>query len=275
MSKIKTLIKDWVPPAVVRALQNKHANRIRFEGNFATWEEASALCSGYAAEPILAKVLDSTLKVKRGDAAFERDSVLFDQVEYSWPVTAALMWAAAQNEGKLNVLDFGGALGSSYFQNRAFLSGLSAVSWSVVEQPHYVSAGLQHIQNNELNFYSSIEACLEEHAPTAVLLSSALQYLPDVDNVCECLRKINAKVILIDRTPFNDMDKNSLCIQHVPDSIYKASYPMWIFSYNRMLDNFKGWRLVARFKCPEGVMISDNGERIEFFGLILIRINDK
>ena len=73
------------------------------------------------AQDILDKVLAATLKVKQGQAVFERDSVLFDEIEYSWPLLAGLMWAAASNGGKLNVLDFGGALGSSYYQNRKFL----------------------------------------------------------------------------------------------------------------------------------------------------------
>ncbi len=124
MNALRALARDWFPPAVVRLIRRGRGPQqdggLRFEGDFATWEEASAQCAGYDAEDILAKVLAATLKVKSGEAACERDSVLFDDIEYAWPVLAGLMWAAARNGGKLNVLDFGGALGSSYFQNRKF-----------------------------------------------------------------------------------------------------------------------------------------------------------
>lgn len=44
-------------------------------------------------------MLEATLKVKRGEAVFERDSVLFDEIQYSWPVTAALI-----RNGRLHLL---------------------------------------------------------------------------------------------------------------------------------------------------------------------------
>jgi putative methyltransferase (TIGR04325 family) len=88
-------------------------NNTSFEGSYNTWQEADAHCNGYDNMDILEKVLFATLKVKNGEAVYERDSVIFDQIEYSWPVLTGLMWAAAQNSGCLKVLDFGGSLGSS------------------------------------------------------------------------------------------------------------------------------------------------------------------
>ena len=80
-------------------MRQMRSDRIVFEGNYASWEDATAKCDGYDAEHILTRVLESTLKVKSGDAIFERDSVLFDEIEYSWPLLAGLMWAAARNGG--------------------------------------------------------------------------------------------------------------------------------------------------------------------------------
>ena len=59
---------------------------------------------------ILGKVLEATLKVKNGEAVYERDLVLFDHIEFYWPVLSGLMWVAARNNGRLNVLDYGGTL---------------------------------------------------------------------------------------------------------------------------------------------------------------------
>jgi putative methyltransferase (TIGR04325 family) len=65
-------------------------------------------------------VLEAPLKVRCGEAVFGRNSVLFDEIQYSWPVTAALMWAAARNNRNPHIIDFGGSLGNSYFQDKIF-----------------------------------------------------------------------------------------------------------------------------------------------------------
>lgn len=270
---IRTIAKDWLPPAVVRALRHRRNGGIRFQGNYATWEAAAAQCTGYDAEPILAKVLEAALKVKRGEAAYERDSVLFDEIEYAWPVTAALMWAAAQNAGRLDVLDFGGALGSSYFQNRAFLVNLPHVRWSVIEQAHYVQAGREHIQDDTLRFYSSIDGCLADNKPNVVLLSGVLQYLPVVDGVFKQINDSDATTIIIDRTPFNNEQCNKICIQTVPKSIYKASYPMTIFCLKNFFMDMIDWDIVARIRSPEGSLITESCLALNFQGFILRRKN--
>ena len=112
-----------------------------FTGNYATWDEAKKNCLGYDAPNILEKVKASLLKVKNGEAVYERDSVLFDHVEYSYPLLISLLYIATASENKLRLLDFGGSLGSSYYQNRNFLNRLELLEWSIVEQNHFVKCG--------------------------------------------------------------------------------------------------------------------------------------
>ena len=117
MRNPRSAVRDWIPPIVLRV-----ASRLRksqgFFGDYPTWGEAMRASSGYDAAHILEKVKGALLKVKRGQAIYERDSVLFDRIEYSWPLLTGLLWVASLNENRLSVLDFGGSLGSSYFQNR-------------------------------------------------------------------------------------------------------------------------------------------------------------
>ena len=236
MTALKTIALDWLPPAFVRWLRQKRGGGIRFEGDYQNWADAASRCTGYDAEGILAKVLDATLKVKRGEAAFERDSVLFNEVEYAWPVLAGLMWAAARNGGRLNVLDFGGALGSSYFQNRKFLQTLPDVRWNVVEQAHYVKAGEVNLQEEQLRFYKTIENCLISNQPNVVLLSSVLQYLPEPAQWIQKIKMLGADVIIVDRTIINFTEVDRLYIQHVPATIYPANYPCHTLSERRLIN---------------------------------------
>jgi putative methyltransferase (TIGR04325 family) len=220
------IARDWMPPALLRVLRKmRREGRVTFEGPFATWDEAMRMSSGYDSQQILDKVLAATVKVKNGQAAYERDSVLFDEVQYAWPAVAGLMWAAAQDSGRLSVLDFGGSLGSSYFQNRQLLKDIKDVRWSIIEQAHFVKAGKQHLQDEQLRFYEAIDECVKAEKPNVVLLSSALQYVEKPYEILESLSEIGAILFIVDRTPFWSENTESLVIQQVPPRIYPASYP--------------------------------------------------
>lgn len=274
MSTLKTVSREWLPPALVRWIRQACGNGIRFEGDFATWEDASAHCTGYDNDEILAKVLASTLKVKAGGAAFERDSVLFDEIEYAWPVLTGMMWVAARSGGRLDVLDFGGALGSSYFQSRTFLKALPDVRWSVVEQPHYVDAGREHIQDEQLRFYKTIEECISESRPNVILLSSVLQYLPDPDSLLLHLMGVGSDTIIFDRTIVNNSPSGRIYVQHVPASIYSASYPCWSLSESSLLASLgKNYQILSSFSSLNFPALSFIES--EFKGYILTRASYK
>jgi putative methyltransferase (TIGR04325 family) len=264
---------DIMPPPMARSVYALRRNSIRFEGPFESWAAASAQCTGYAAEDILSRVLEATLKVKRGEAAFERDSVLFDEIDYPWPVTAGLMWAAARSNGTLDVLDFGGSLGSSYFQHARLLSALADVRWNVVEQPHFTRAGRAELQDKRLRFYNSIAECLDASNPNVVLISSVLQYLPDPEPVIAELRAVGAPLIIVDKTVVNTSAHQSVYLQHVPASIYRASYPCRSLSESRLIASFSPtYRLECAFDsadAPPLVQIES-----QFKGFLFIKTDE-
>jgi putative methyltransferase (TIGR04325 family) len=267
------MAKDWLPPVLARQLRrfSRVGGGITFEGPFATWDEAAKHSSGYDGAQILAKVLVAMLKVKHGEAVFERDSVLFDKIQYAWPVTAGLLWAAARDGGRLSVLDFGGSLGSSYFQNRKFLEGLPSVSWSIVEQAHFVQAGRQHIQDERLVFYPTIAECVAAEKPNVILLSSVLQYLPDPYAVLDELVGSGIEIILVDRTSFHDGEDDFVAVQKVGEAIYRASYPLWIFSKNNFMNHSsESFELVTEWLSPEE-FVGFSSVRFSFNGLVMQR----
>ena len=272
MSTFKFLVREWLPPAIIRIIKQLRGSEIVFEGRFITWVEAASKCSGYDSVNILEKVLAATLEVKHGRAVFERDSVLFDEAEYDWPVVAGLMWAAAQSGGNLSVLDFGGALGSSYFQNRTLLVHLQTLRWSVIEQEHYVLAGRNHIQDDPLRFYTSIDECLLDNIPNLILLSSVLQYLPDVERIIEDICMIGAQTILIDKTIVNHSQQNSIHVQRVPTTIYEASYPCQSLSEKKLVEAFSSnYQLVSQFPSLEFSALDDIDSK--FNGYIFTKVH--
>jgi len=144
MMSFKRIVKEFIPPILFRAGQKLYSPKAAvFEGDYSSWQAALDAAEGYDAPSILKKVREAALKVKCGDSVFERDSVCFDYEAYRWAPLACLLRVAAENGGILRVLDFGGALGSFYFQHRKHFQNLKYIRWAVVEQAHFVTCGLK------------------------------------------------------------------------------------------------------------------------------------
>lgn len=245
-------LNAWLPPVLLQLYRRCRGASLRFEGNYNSWSEAQAKASGYDVQLILDRVACAVNKVITGEAVCERDSVLFDTPQVPLQMLAGIFHAANTQEGRLNVLDFGGSLGSSYFQCRNFLTGLS-VSWHVVEQANFVERGREYFEVPPLKFFYTIEESAKVAKPDVILFSSVLQYLAEPYAILQSADDIGAQYIIIDRTPFANIGNDHLCIQHVPKAIYPASYPSWIFDElgfrKRLMKNFT---LLADFDTDDG-----------------------
>jgi len=227
-----------------------------WHGNYSSWELAKSKCTGYDEEQILDRVLENALKVKNGEIPFERDSVPFDRKVYSFPVLSALMWIAVQNQNKLNIIDFGGSLGTSYYQNINFLETLTDVNWCVIEQPQFVSAGLKHFKDKNLHFFTALDDCQEKYEINAILLSSVIQYIEKPYDLLEDIISRNFEYIIIDRTLFLEKDEGRLTIQKVPKRIYNASYCCWFLSESKFLSVLLSkYQLIYDFEITERINI--------------------
>lgn len=271
MRAIKTFARDWLPPVIIRWLRcarHNQSNTLSFEGDFATWAEANGYCSGYDADEIFQRVRDSALKVKRGEAVFERDSVCFYHEEYRWEVLACLALGAAQCDGRLSVLDFGGALGSFYSQHKKFLQELKEIHWGVVEQKHLVECGRNEFEDGSLRFYLTIDECVKNVPVNVIFLSSVLQYLENPYDVLTKLGEQNANYIIVDRTPFIGAELDKIVIHRVPGKIFPATLPMRIFSETVFESEMNqiGYTRLTNFPCAEGMI----GE-IKFNGFLYKR----
>ena len=254
MKSINKIISGITPPVVVKFYENL-SRKTGFFGNYSTWEDARRASKGYDSEIILYKVKDALLKVKKGEAVYERDSVLFDKVQYSWPLLAALLLIASRNGNKLNLVDFGGSLGSSYFQNRILLAHLRDLKWNIVEQNKFVECGKQYFEDDHLKFYYTLDECLKEQRCDAILLSSVLQYLEKpYDLLGEILSK-RFTYIIFDRTYFLEIGNDRITVQKVSPKIYSASYPAWFFNRDKFLSFLgKEYELLSEFEALSGTI---------------------
>lgn len=267
-TSVKSWIKAWCPPVLLRLRQERGA--VRYDGDFGDWKSAERMSSGYQAAGILEKVAEATRQVLAGKAVFERDSHLFFQEEPNYPLAACLLHAAARNAGRLRIVDFGGALGSVFFQNRRLLEGLKELSWNIVEQPHFVECGRQLPVPDCLRFHCDFQKTLSEIAPDVVLFSSVLQYLPDPWDVLEKAAASGAEFLLIDRTPLlTGTDRCRFAVQTVPAVLYAAQYPIQFIGEKRLLEFLQeNFELVTRFESyPVTIRLKKEREPIHYHGL--------
>ena len=223
-----------VPPAIFDFL--KPSLKYGWYGNYSSWNEAKGKCNGYESDAIFNKIKDAVQCVKNGKAKYERDSVLFYKEGYNWKVLACLMFIATKQNGILHVTDFGGSLGSFFYQHRKLFTALNDLKWGVVEQSHFVKYGRQELK--ELDFYYSVEESLQNQKPQVLFLSSVLQYLDKPFEVLKQLIGLNFEYIIIDRTAFTSNDNHELSVQRVDPKIYSASYPAWFFNEEKFLNIF-------------------------------------
>lgn len=247
-SGIGSRLKPFVPPFLLDAIRHLRRPVINFEGSYRSWNEAAAAATGYDSQEILDRVAAATRKVEQGKAMFERDSVVFNEIEYSWPVLACLLRVAA-SQRSLRVMDFGGALGSSWRQNRRFLADLPfPVVWSVVEQDAFVELGRAEFATDSLRFSKTIEEASHDGIDVA-LFSSSLCYLAEP---CQFLRELAAgpaKYLIVDRLPILSGTRDKITLQSVGEPIYTASYPIRLFGEDNLSSLFEGWQLVERWDC--------------------------
>lgn len=218
-------------------------------GHYRSWEEAAGVSGGYDQQHILDKTRQALLSVRNNEAVYERDSVLFTQNEYPYPLLTFLLSAAQQNRRPLNVLDFGGSLGSTYFQVKEFLSPGICAGWNIVEQHHYIDCGKKFFEDDTLKFYYSIPDCIRSGQIDFVVLSSVVQYLPDPHQFLDEIVSYGFDTILVDRTAFVKQGPDRLTVQRVWPSVYEASYPAWFFEQDGFAAHFsKDYILRASFE---------------------------
>jgi putative methyltransferase (TIGR04325 family) len=218
-------------------------------GDYSSWDEALAASTGYYLPEFVERTRQAALKVKNGEAVYERDSVIFGEVQQSFPLLAGLLRAAVENRGCLTVFDFGGGFGTSYYQCRRFLGPVGPLRWLIVDQPSHFEHGRREFQTDELRFFRTIEDVFLEHCPDVLLLSGVLPCVPSPYTLLSTMLAHAIRYLIVDRTFFLGRGVDRLTVQHGPAEIYPGSYPAWFLSESRLLHTVSssGYDLLTSF----------------------------
>lgn len=258
---------------VKKLLLNKNKEeKYGWSGNYSSWNEVNKLCKGYDDSLIFEKVKSASLAVKNGEALFERDSVLFYEDDYSEDFLKIIEELKKQNN-ELNILDFGGALGSLYFQYKPKFGGFNKISWNIIEQGHFVDFGKREIENNELKFYHTISECLANNAKIdMVILSSVISYFEKPYDLLKEIMSFKFKYLLIDKNIFCKHHDDILTLQIVPPSIYTASYPCWVLNENKLIKFVSEYYQLQSEYAPYGDLEVVIDDKTAYFKALLFKL---
>lgn len=259
----------FIPPIFITIFEN--IKKVGWHGNYKTWQNAKLNSKGYDAPEIIDIIKNSSLKVKNNEAEFERDGFLFYKPDYNYPILASLQFIALQKNKILNIADFGGALGSVYFQNRKIFSCFKKINWNIIEQQIFVDSGNQIFKDENLKFFNNFDDCKNNSNIDVILFSSVLQYLEKPFEIIADVIKSSPEFILIDRTGFIKQPTHRITVQVVPEYIYSASYPCWFFNEQLFLQYFDNkYNIVFEFFNNDYT----NLKKCYFKGFLLQKKND-
>lgn len=263
-----------IPEIFKKYLRDYKSNRVNWcSGPYDNWKDATKNSRGYDQNNILEKVYNSSKLVKLGLIPYERDSVLFKEVKYNNNIVD-IFNKINFTQNKLSILDFGGALGSSYFQNRDILKNKFNFKWGIVEQENYVKLGIEEFSDEILSFFYNISDCVKTLAPNVALFGSSIQYLEDPHKIIDEITHSNdIKYLIFDRTPFELNKDDTIVVQNVPKKIYEANYPMRIFSIDKFINKLSfNWTVIEIIDDLYDDVIYYNKRRIKHKSIIFKKI---
>lgn len=139
----------------------------------------------------------------------------------------------------MSVLDFGGSLGSVYFQYKHILKFFKKVQWNIVEQKKIVKYGKKFFEDGILKFFYDLnEYEIYFDTTNLILLSGVIQYLEHPYKLLSNLMNKKVKYIVIDRIPLTNKD-DKITIQH--NYFEKSSYPVWLLNQKKLI-NFLNYK---------------------------------
>jgi putative methyltransferase (TIGR04325 family) len=206
-----------------------------FTGPLASWADALRQSDGWDAPAITRKTLEVSRQVRDGTIAFQQDTIAHESVRYSATVLAFLLLATSGRTGRCEIIDFGGSLGTHYYQNRKILAQItgSTVGWNIVERPDIAALGREHFREPGLTFFASLaeaKAALSA-PPAAFLFSGSLQCLEEPFRALDDAVALGARVLAFDRLLVSPGERHEIYLQRPnPQRYYRATYPAWCFA---------------------------------------------
>ena len=226
---------------ILYSLSLSRNKSIRLKSIFFTYSDALNYSDGYDNPKIAETLRSNAHHMLNTPKAYVRDGIVFNCGKYSYALLGAIY--AEDKKHDINVLDFGGNLGSLYYQHLEYLRrGIN--KWIVIEQSYLIEITKEFKFDDKLVYYPVLDYVKDYHFDL-IILSSVLPYLEDPYDILNDLLAFHADFVFIDRTYFCDFKAwDFVMIQENLNT--GINYPVWIFNKLKMIQYFelKGYHLV-------------------------------
>lgn len=250
-------IKYVLPPFLIDILNKILLREISIKGKFRTWKDAEKKTTGYENGNIINKVITSFEKVQKNlDLYYERDGYIFKKPDFDYELLFYINYLFSKNQ-KINIIDYGGGLGSKFFQNIEVFKKFKNMKWHIVEQINYRNYARKKINVKNLFFYENLDEVFKKKIiPDMAIFSSSINYLPKPYQILQKLiNRKSLKSFIFLKTAFHD-DIDTIKIQKVPKNIYDASYPIRIFNKKKFEKFFLKKNFFLKFENNLHIKIS-------------------
>jgi putative methyltransferase (TIGR04325 family) len=285
MKRLREDFKLFIPPIVligarrVRALfQGQQLSA--FEGPYSSWQGAMAASDdGWDSIDVLEKTLDLSLKMRDGLIEFQQDLIEYNRIIYSETILAFLAMASGMHGNSIEIVDFGGSLGTNFTQNKKILRHLiddGKCKWNVVERPPTVKIGRNYFEDKSLQFFVSLDELMARngYVPTSFLFSGSTQCIEQPFVLLDEIIDRGANLIAFDRLFVSPNAQHEIFIQHHMGT----TYPTWCFSRNLFVETIesKGLSFVEEFSRPPTAQLDyHRGPDRPFYWVGMIFARDK
>lgn len=246
-----------------------------FFGNYKSWDDAIESAKrikpdvGYSSDIVFESAKKEYERLRNRNSS---QKVVNEDSEFFECISAILY--VLQYLDKINLLDFGGALGKSYYKYK-FMLDHKRINWNIVEQKEYVKYGNQNISG--IVFWDDINKCLANEPINCVLLSNSLQYIDSPYNMLNEICKCEAEYIIIDKIPLLMKKPSTIVNQNIPSKYYSAIYPVWLLNADEFVNNLVGhsYEVIYMWKPSEfmeWVESPDGTEQPMYWGGCSIRV---
>lgn len=262
---IRKLLKYITPWGLIAAFQYYEKNKSFKE------VKGNTKIEGYSDLCIANKIYESTERVINGEAKYERDGLLFTDDDWDVNIIASILFVMNfLKKNEINIVDFGGGMGTTYYKNQDILSKITSQNWNIIEQEVFIKFG-QKLNNPKVKFYSSIDDFIAASGSQIdlIIISNTLQYIDNSYSLIENLHH-KSKFILINKVPLSNHFEDKLFLQKISPKIYNAIYYIRVFSKSLFLKYInKKFILIMTGLNYDEVKINKANIEFEYYWMLL------
>jgi putative methyltransferase (TIGR04325 family) len=277
---LRQLAKDWLPPAVLRAMRRMRAPQGPPEWEYCPqgwrtaapeikgWNVASVADAQRRTWPAFAELATGTgpLGINHTDLEPGTDSYIAHNVVMAFGYALAL---AAAGKDRVSILDWGGGVGHYGVFAKSLLPEIR-IDYHCKEVPVLCAAGREVLP--EGTFYETWEECAAR-AYDLVLVSGSLHYSERWQDTLRDLAGVTGSYLLVTRLPMVMEAPSFVVVQRPYGCGYDTEYLGWCLNRAELLGaaDAAGVRLVRELLVDERPPVHNAPEQPEYRGYLLRR----